>query len=135
MTGHPSKGEYRETTMKASLTVLVVLSLLATPVLANAATAAKAKAAPAAKATYCTDKVTHKRISCKVTAPMTGAKPAPAMMAGAKPAMAAKPAMSAKPATSAKSGMSKTAMAKSKTKTDSKKCGNSYIAADKVCHK
>ncbi len=95
--------------MKTSLAIAAVFALLASPVLANAA--AMATTAPKAKAVYCTDKVTHKRISCKTPAPM----------------------MAAKPATAAKPGKTHTAMAKGKPA--GKKCGDSHIAADKTCHK
>lgn len=112
--------------MKSALTIAIVLALGASPVLA--------------KATYCKDPTTHKRISCKVAAaPAAAAAPAKAAMAApaAKPAkhsfFAKKPAMATTaPAPTAMAASGLTAIGKPHKGI---KCGNSYIAANKVCHK
>jgi hypothetical protein len=67
-----------------------------------------------AKATYCMDPTTHKRISCTTAPPSTKAARA-AVPAGPVPAG---------PTANAATGPHK-----------GKKCGKSYIAADKTCHK
>ena len=112
--------------MKTVLSIAVILALGASPVLAKAA--------------YCKDPTTHKRISCKVApaaatpakAEMTApaAKPAKISMFARKPAATAMAAPAAKPTAMAASGL--TASGKPHKGI---KCGNSYIAANKVCHK
>ena len=71
-----------------------------------------------AKATYCMDPTTHKRISCKTAPPRTQVAQA------ATPAAAAPPTVAAASAPPAPAGEHK-----------GKKCGRSYIAANKTCHK
>ena len=107
--------------MKTALSIAVILALGASPVLA--------------KAVYCQDPTTHKRISCKaapakaaMAAPAT--KPAKTSMFAKKPATTAMAAPVAKPTAMAASGL--TASGKPHKGI---KCGNSYIAANKVCHK
>ena len=117
MTGDPRKGKQQGTTMKTALSLAVLIALGASPVLA--------------KATYCKDPTTHKHISCKVAAtPVPAAKPAKHSLFAKKPATDAMAAPAAKPTAMAASGL--TASGKPHKGI---KCGNSYIAANKVCHK
>jgi len=107
--------------MKTALAVAIVLALAAGPVLAKTA--------------YCTDPVSHKRISCKVAAKAAPVKAAPA--APAKPAV--KPVLFAKKPTVASAAAPAAKMVASKSAATTvhkgKKCGKSYIAANRTCHK
>ena len=107
--------------MKNTLAIAMILALGAGPVLAAT--------------TYCTDPTTHKRISCKTT-PAKTATATPAKAATATPAKAATPTTAAaKTATAAKPAAATSKTASATTAHKGKKCGNSYIAANKVCHK
>ena len=109
--------------MKTALSIAIILALAAGPVLAKTA--------------YCTDPVSHKRTSCKVAAKTPPVKAAVA--ASAKPAM--KPVLFAKkpPVTAAAAPVAKPAVMASKSAATTvhkgKKCGKSYIAANRACHK
>lgn len=107
--------------MRTALSLAFILALAASPVLAKTA--------------YCTNPTTHKRISCTVAT-----KPMPAKAAvtarAEKPAkahlFAKKPAVAATHATKARAMATRSSAA---TAHKGKKCGNSYIAANRVCHK
>ena len=101
-------------TALSSSVVAAILALGASPVLA--------------KATYCQDPSTHKRISCK-------AAPAAAAMAAPVAAPAAKPSLMSKMTAKKPAAATTTAMAAPAAGHKGKKCGNSYIAMSKTCHK
>jgi hypothetical protein len=103
--------------MKTALSVAIVLALAAGPVLAKTA--------------YCTDPASHKRISCKVAAKAAPVKAAP--MATAKPV--AKPGLFAKKPTVAPIAKSVASKSAGTTVHKGKKCGKSYIAANRACHR